>query len=338
MRPRRLRTFLAWFCSEATLTRIVDPVVSDMTIETQRRAWRGYFDLVRALALHTVTSVPTLTADLIKGDGRALPRALAWSFVVAGLATVPFLTIPALGAIRNAFSLHVGVLPKTVATAGALLLLGPQALVVTLPPAWLIAGARVLPGLGRKRRISVAVAVALMATAATAVLVAGVVPSTNQAYRVFVSGKEVSRGRGEYSVGQIRSEAERLRRTLPNDPAYAARIRLANGVTYEYQTRIALMLSPLALAVLSLAMASTRAVRRRPLLTGTLAFSTYIVLMLTWFGGARSLPYSAVIPPSLLAWIPNLAVLTIAVLLYSRQSPRRRHDDLHLDSRFRIRD
>lgn len=315
MRPKRLRKLLAWFCSEATLTRIVDPVVSDMTIDTQRRAWRGYLDLVRALALHAFTSLPTLTARLINGDGRALPRALAWSVMVAGLATVPFLTMPALGTIRNAFSPHTGVFPKTVATAGALLLLGPQALVITLPPALLIAGARVLPGLGRRRIISITVAVALMATAATAVLVAGVVPSTNQAYRVFVSGREIPRGRGEYSLGQIRSEADQLKRTSPGHPYYATRIRLANGVRYEYETRIALIWSPLALAVLSLAMASTRAVRRRPLLTGTLAFSTYIVLTLSWFGGARSLANSAVIPPEVLAWIPNLAVVTVAVML-----------------------
>ena len=107
MRPKRLRKLLAWFCSEATLTRIVDPVVSDMTIDTQRRAWRGYLDLVRALALHAFTSLPTLTARLINGDGRALPRALAWSVMVAGLATVPFLTMPALG-LPTMFWFHPG--------------------------------------------------------------------------------------------------------------------------------------------------------------------------------------------------------------------------------------
>lgn len=324
MKPKRLRDFLSLLCREATLRRIVDPILGDMAVETERSSWRGYLDLLRALALHAMTSSASVTTDVISRNAHALPRALGWSLMMAALATLPFLTIPVLGVVRTAFAQPPpGIWPRTVATLGALILLGPQALVITLPPSLLIAGARVLPGIRRRTMVVTVAAVALLATIATGVLVASVIPATNQAYRVFTSGKEIPRGRGEYSLRELRAQAEQIKRVPPKHPAYAARFRLANAARYEYETRIALILSPLALAVLSMAIASTRAARRRPLLTGILAFCTYIAFILAWFDEGRSLAYAIVVDPAVLAWIPNVSVLGVALLLHLHTHHRR---------------
>jgi len=70
-----IRRTLARVCSGETMARIVDPVLADVRSEQRRPRWLGYFDLLRALAVHTVTSTPRVIARAASDNGYAMPRA-----------------------------------------------------------------------------------------------------------------------------------------------------------------------------------------------------------------------------------------------------------------------
>src|SRR5258708_38082552 len=103
-----VRRLLASICSTEPMDRVVDPTLADMRWERGRPAWLGYVALVRALALHGVTSIPGAAARICREDERAVPSAAAWSLVGALIAAIPLVALPLVDALRG---LNAGTLP-----------------------------------------------------------------------------------------------------------------------------------------------------------------------------------------------------------------------------------
>src|SRR3954470_24584992 len=131
------RRLLAQFCSAETMTRIVDPTLADARFEDGRLTWRGCLTLVRALGAHAVVSAPGFVARSWRDDQHAVPRFLALSLSTAVVTALPFVMVPFLGTLRNAFMEErvAGVVPRAAHTVQMFLLLMPQALAITVPAA-----------------------------------------------------------------------------------------------------------------------------------------------------------------------------------------------------------
>jgi lipopolysaccharide export LptBFGC system permease protein LptF len=304
-----LRRLLARVCSADTMARVVNPTLADMRWEAGRPAWLGYLALLKALTVHAVMSTPGAVGRVYSDDGHAIPKVAVFSIAGAIVAAVPLGVLPFLETIRRA---HV---PPF--TLGVLLL--PQALVLTLPAAWLfaipLALKRQQPRARLVRRI---VVLSIGCAAITFALIAWIMPEANQAYRVqayraLASGQqELGRGPNETGFAALTRQIESLR-TFHGAESAVRRLK------YVYQVRLALAGAPVPLGLLALGVARWSAGRRRPLLLGcaSLAFYVAVVFPFQAFLAASVLPGTS-IAPSVLAWLPNLFVGLLAGSLLAR--------------------
>jgi hypothetical protein len=125
-----VRRMLARLCSPDTMARIVDPTLADIRFERGRAAWLGYLGLVKALAMHAVISMPEAVRRACREDDRAVPRLAALVVVSAVVGAVPLVALPVILAPLRA---------NTAPLVRVLVPLLPQALVLTLPAALLLA-------------------------------------------------------------------------------------------------------------------------------------------------------------------------------------------------------
>jgi hypothetical protein len=95
-----VRRVLTRVCSAETMTRVVDPTLADMGVESGHPAWRGYLALVRALTLYAVTSAPGAIADLWTADQCALRRGIAVCALTTLVLAAPLIAVPAKSALR----------------------------------------------------------------------------------------------------------------------------------------------------------------------------------------------------------------------------------------------
>lgn len=296
-----IRRALARVCSADTMSRIVDPVLADIASEQRRARWLGYFDLLKALAVHATTSAPGIIARAAVDDRYAMPRAAGIAMAVAFVAAALSIALTQLLLVRRGGGYSL---------SGVFVL--PGAFAWMLPAALLIAIPRSLRGhlpTARTRRHVVALGVAYIAL--SLVLIGWVVPEANQVYRVQTSGNSnLSRGLNELGLVALDRQIDALK----SGPASAGSVRRAQ---IGYHQRLALIATPLPLSIIALAIAASRAGRRWPLLAGTAAFTVYVLLVPPIYE-ALSVEMNRFTswPTLLLAWLPQLLLGLLALACY----------------------
>lgn len=296
-----IRRTLARLCSGETMARIVDPVLADVRSEQRRPRWLGYFDLLRALAVHTVTSTPRVIARAGSDNGYAMPRAAAIAIAVSFAAAI---LLVGMTHVQLARQHGVGYLISEVFVL-------PGTIAWTLPAALLIAIPITLKGrrpTARTRRH--VLALATMHVALMLALIGWIVPEANQVYRVRTSGNpNITRGLNEIPLTTLPREIDLIK--LSGDTLGVRRAE------YGYQGRLAMTVTALPLSIVALAIAWSRPGRRRPLLAGLSAFAIYLLLsppIQQWI-------YLEMIrlvswPVMVLAWLPQLLLGVAALYCY----------------------
>jgi hypothetical protein len=320
-RDHRVRRLLARVCSAETMVRVVDPTLADMRVEHDRPRWRGYVSLARALLVHAVLSLPDAVAGMWRDDDHAVPRLALLSCATAIAAAWPFVFVPFLGPLRNVFVDAHGVIPRTAHTLAMLGLLMPQALVITVPPAVLLAwplAARRSPITRRTARRAIAVAGG--ACVVMAALLDRGAPEANQRFRVIVSGNpQVERGEAEYGFRALRAQMERLRTSPYVDDA--TRARVLPWWQYRYHLRIALIVAPIPILVLAAGLGSTPLARRRPWMLGIGSMTAYLVSVFALDTFCGAIAAATAVPPVVFAWLPTAALLVGAAAISRGASP-----------------
>jgi hypothetical protein len=309
-----VRRLLARLCSADTMARVVDPTLADMRFEIGRSRWLGYVSLAGALTLHAATSTPDRARRLWADDEHALAR-VAVTWVTGALVTaLPFVALPLLGPMRNGLIAPGRIIPLSAHSFLWFLVLLPQALVITLPPALFVAWpltARRQPATARTVRRAAALAVAM--SVAMAVLVEWGAPVANQRFRVIVSGNAaIARGESESGFRAIRKEIADVSRYNRSDPG---RIRVLQWLQYRYQLRIALICSPIPIAVLALVLGSTRLAGRHPVAVGLAAMSGYLALLFVLDGAGPAVSRARGFPLAVFAWLPATLLVMTAVMI-----------------------
>jgi hypothetical protein len=283
-----IRRHLARLCSEATITRVVDPILADIRWERRPR-WIGYLALARALALHSIVSIPDVLTRVWCDDGLAVPRMAFWTLTAAILFTLPIIG-PTLGGPGG----------------WAVLLLVPQGVAWTLPAVLLLAVPLALRGQAvsaRLTRRTIALAIALVAV--TFALIVWIAPAANESYREIVTATLTG-------TTAVASE-------FPNWSAAPPSRLLA----YQIQQQLAFGTAALPFALLGLALSTLSATKRRPWVIGLVAAGSYMFVgfPLELWTSALLLRASSV-PPFVLAWAVKLLVLVAAFVLLARRTDR----------------
>ena len=295
-----VRRALARVCSTRTMERLVDPILSDMQVESDRPRWRGYVALAGALALDGLHATRRVCANVWAEDGLAAASAAGFSVGAALLLSI-VMTLSTLADLR------LGTHAPWLALMALLL---PQASGITLPAGLLFGLPMALKRRPPSRRdLGRTAAVALCFTAAAFALIAWIVPESNQGFRVLVSGRPQIRGPNELSFAAISDQI----RTLST---FHGGEMLVRQLALIYHVRIALACSALPLGLLSLGLWGTRAGRRHSIQLGVVVAVAYLWLAF-WLNGVFK--QSSVVPVVLLAWTPNIVVSAVALALLTRQ-------------------
>jgi lipopolysaccharide export LptBFGC system permease protein LptF len=330
MRPaHRIRSIACRFLSDATMERLVDPILSDIEIERREslqagRVWRarwvvlnGYTALSRALALHGLYACarPGISID---GGGRTI----AWSIAAFITLTLLF-TLPPFLVTRSPLTADRGKLAITVV---------PQAIPLSLPLAVAFGVALAWP----KRAISRimlrrALILGIGGAALTLVTMEWLMPAGNQAFREIVFRRltgdgvpaasiHLPRGPNERSISELVVLARRIpRKHLSGeydrtesviqelsaaDPAFEP-----SQLSLQLHVRFALSFATGVICVLAAAIAS--ATRGRNL--GRIVFASASVFYVLTFMGYP--PVARVVSPAIAAWLPTGVLALVAFVL-----------------------
>jgi lipopolysaccharide export LptBFGC system permease protein LptF len=330
---RRIRSAAARIMSATTMERLVDPILTDIELESgehlQRgRVWRarwvvlsGYLGLSKALLFHTVLDC----AGACVFDNAAA-RTVRVSCLAFAVLTTALVLPPLFG--NRLFTRHPGLAVYLV----------PQAIPISIPIAlsigivwgWSQHTARLM--VRRLVVISTAGAVISLATMEWLVPAAhdGFLASLTRLGASTGSAPTMERGVGERSLSELSNlvrQIEARSGSQSNHKPFPQRLRTGRGpsltaadVKHALHVRLALGAATFLLPVLAVAIAS--AVRGRKL--GRAVFAAVVLLyVVSWFGAAAIAP---AVPPALSAWLPNAAVVTVAlgfVFVRTRLSWRR---------------
>jgi len=309
----RLRALAARVCSPATVERLIDPLIADMQFEhaAARQAgqtWRsrrvrlaGSLAVWRTIAVHG-NWAPIRAVGAAAADEGAVGRTIGYSAAAISamallLALLPFSQVERRVTDVNPGKLFVYLLPQAV----------PLAIAFGLPLGIVIA----LRGRSVTRRVVWSVLAIAVSCAAISFVVSGwVLPATNQAFRVLVSGQpSVARGANEMTLPEVTARLAWLRRRASVNDTLA--------FAFSYHVRLAASFAPIVMALFAL---SLWTVTRR-----TLISSTVIALALIVYVGYGAV---VVIGPALsdgwpplwaFIWFPNMffAAMTVVVFVCS---------------------
>jgi len=313
MTADRLRRLFKRICSDATLVRIVDPILADMRWERERPSWLGYLALVKALAVHWTLSIPDALGRACRDDDHAVPRIAGLALVSALVAAVALTALP----------LTVGPFPmKSVPLVRLVVLLLPQALVLTLPAALLLAVPIALRKHALTRTLARRTLAVSIGCAAATLVVMFWMPEANQSYRVLASGDaSLPRGLNEWGFVTLREQIDVLNLTSEDRMTPEARIA-SRRLEYAYHVRVALICAPIPLGLLALGVTGSRAGRRRPVVAGVVALVLYLPSLLEISEAANvSLERVTSVPPQMYAWTPMLLIAAVGLWLIARYPP-----------------
>jgi hypothetical protein len=201
------------------------------------------------------------------------------------------------------------VIPRSARTAEMFVLLVPQAMALTLPAAILLAFPVALHGLATMPRVRRrAMALLILHTALTGIVIDRVMPRANQAFRVLVSGQPLPRGSNETTFAALRREMATLRTFRGADA-------LLRNVEYTLHLRMALACAPFPLGLLAIALSATRFGRRRPWVVACGGLACYLLVSPLVQVLAQILLRRTALPPALLAWLPMVAIGLLALAI-----------------------
>jgi lipopolysaccharide export LptBFGC system permease protein LptF len=295
------------------MERLVDPTVSDLQTEyedavARGRKWEiariwivGHIALVQVIVLHGGLMGTNTQRDRTSDDRQAVRRTVAASTAIAMAGTILIAMIPFASLVSRSR-------PHVLELA---LYLIPQALPVSMPIGLTFG---ILWGLGRtsasRRTWTVILALALAASVVSFTMVAWVAPNSNQAFRVAVAERPLSKGMHELTLGELRTQIRLAPAVSPLD---------ARRLALNYHQRSALASAPLVLALFAVACASRRRWHRMmPLVAGVLVIGAYYALMLWALDAGRGQQMS----PFAAAWAPNAALLLLSFVILRFISPR----------------
>ena len=306
------------------VARLVTPTVADMQWDVDaacrsgdRQARyaalvRGYGSLLRlvpVLILHTSRHV---THEFLSDDDQALRRVVTCSAGAVLFCTL-LLTLPVYPGLRR---MTAELVPSFV------LLVIPQALGVALPVGFLIGsliGLRARGPNGRTlRRLLIGAGMVVLLTLAT---IEWLVPLANQRFRELMISDAMARGVARTAIHVEKGPNERSLREL-----YDGRAQFRHGETREslalsfsFHSRLALILSPVAFALLAFGVVSIG--RGRWLAVAAAIGLVAAVIVLVWFDGPAD-----DWPPLLRAYTPDLifGILGAVLLWCSFKWPDRR--------------
>jgi lipopolysaccharide export LptBFGC system permease protein LptF len=227
------------------------------------------------------------------------------------MAAIPLVASPLAEALRG---LNAGTFPTLLRPHAIplrlLLLLLPQALVLTLPAGLLLGFPLAFSrGIATSQRMRRGLAIAAVYVLATGAVLVWGVPRANQEFRILISGNpSLAPGPREIGFAALRERIETLNLTPGGRVA-------ARPLEWLYQVRFALICTPLPIAWLALALTTTSLGRRRPLLTGALGLVAYVFVYYPIVAGAEDLVRVSILPPTMLAWLPILGIVLLAAAI-----------------------
>ncbi len=315
MPGRTLHRLATHICSAKTLERVVEPAIADLQKEFAgadrgaRRAWvllTGYVAILKVIFLCAV-SVSTLSTDARSAIGRTMKWSIALMVAVTAL-----LMLPPLASVDARISL---------VSLGTLI---PQAVPLAIPIG--IAFGIAFGMADRPPTGAVVKAVLLFACAASIVsfvTLAWVMPAANQAFResvVHARGQSgpLMKGASEMTLSELDREV-----TIA---AAAANPRRADDYAWSLHLRFALSVASVVLAVFLFATSGRGAASR-----GLLAFAACLAYWALIYLGQAFAVYTPVaptvagtMPPFIGAWLPNIVLGALAIVVASSRSSRLR--------------
>lgn len=310
---RILRRFAVRVLPEATIRRVVDPVLADWQAEyeetasrasTWRRNWvrySGYGILLKALVSYGCFQLAASWHGWSSDERGSLSRML----VTTATATVAFI-----GLLAFKPALDLGLQLRR---ASIVALLIPQAVPIAAPLGLLLGilyASRRGPLSRRVTRASVAVAVVV--SLGSFVLLDKVMPAANQGFRLMVfeqlqpaferdsrrvSTSQLQRGPAELTLAELRQQIDETRRD-------GSSFESVRRLDFHLQQRRALALAALPLAIFALVVATRR--RYGAFALGT-AGALYYILMIA----SEQLTRVGAMP-ALVVWLPHLGVLVLS--------------------------
>ena len=192
----------------------------------------------------------------------------------------------------------------------------PQAIPLSIPVGLTFG---ILWGLGRVAASyparTLLLLVAVISSVVSFAMLAWVVPVSNQAFRVSIAGRPVSKGANELTLREL----GQLLEPGAHEPMAVSAPAGIRSLALNYHTRWALASAPSVLAFFAIALTSGRKRGRIVLLlAGSLAILGYCLVMYT----ARGLGLNRTLSAFAAAWAPNAALLILSVAVMKLSSPR----------------
>lgn len=314
----RLRSLAARVCSARTMERLIDPVIADMQYEhadAARRGalWRGFWIRLagcsafwKGAAMHAIERVKGGMQEWLVRDDLAIGRVLGFiAAATTALVVLDNLTY-ALGGAKALYE-------KQADTALALLFLVPQAFPIAISMG-------VLFGILYAMRLRIVttgvrratLAIAFCCTLASFGTLAWVVPASNQAFRVAVSGipsQALSKGLNELTLRELRWELHRLNGGLMRGSVQA------RDAAFTYHMRFALSVAPIVSGLLALGLLKVRRLQRSRVALGAVAVMTCVCYYVLMYASRAAVfdGWSVAV-----VWMPNIVFVVGTLFLVTR--------------------
>jgi hypothetical protein len=302
----RLRAFAACLIGPEAMTRVIDPVITDLQHEyrqalDQNRTWRAGW--VR-LAGYAAFAKVLMLCDWSEKEIGSLMRAALYS----AAATIPFTAL-----FMYAPVAHVVTRANLPDSWLVVISLVPSALAVAMPLGTGLGVTIALAGRRVSRRLAVNVgALALVSSFVSFINIAWLVPEANQSFRAatfaaVAPGRPAPpRGENELTFAALsRAINLELKRGWPSGSGGWTNVR---RLQFAYWNRFAVPFATLALVSVALSLVTITRRRWALLLTVFLAaFGWYALLYLE-----RDTVLHSNIPVIVAAWLPNVVLVSIA--------------------------
>jgi len=297
----RLRALASRLCSDIAMERLIDPVLADLQREDADAARRGQvwhrrgiriagtLAFWKVIGLHAVTRVPALAREWAAADEHAVGRTVAFAATFIAALTLLFVWQPLSSTVIQRD--HLGYYTKFSGhdLAWLVLYMVPQAVAVGVPLGFscgVLCGLRRRTVTARARRSILLIAISC--SALMFIVVAWILPESNQAFRELHVGHRIPRGLHELTLGGLRARAE----------------------WFDFHFRLALACATAVLAWFACRVMTLR----RSIVLGLAGVVVYCCGFLT------VQIYHDGLPAVLAAWLPNLITAGVAACL--KPSPR----------------
>lgn len=291
---RLRRAAVRWF-SAATIERVVDPLLADFESEDREAARRGsrlrrqwlraaygvaVAKVVCLCAAREIVDVPT---SLSNEDRQALRRAAYMTVTVSALATA-FLSVPPLIQQSELVGFGRMALSRFLALVAYLL---PQGISIGLPLGVLVGIVGGVWGHLSLRRVgAIVLFAAALSSIAAFVNLAWIVPASNQTFRTYFFGQQVTRGISELTLPELHG----LLNPGGHSPMAVERPHDMAMIAWSYHMRLMLSVAPFVFALCALATIVRSRSKTPKILVPIAAFGFYYVGLYSsrpWIVGSR---------------------------------------------------